>query len=160
MRKQFIAWLFEKTSIIYTTYFKKQKPWSITKQELLEFNEGSLGKGLGEFLKSNGFNLLPKVERHDAYHVITGISTKVEDEIALQCLLFGNGKRSIYLLGSIILGLTLLPEHMKYYYKCYYIGRCANTFYNYDFQQLLQVSLTEFRVVIFSKNRLTQLNIT
>jgi len=150
-RKQLISWLFDKSQEIYTNLFKKHKPWGITKADLLEYPNDSFGKHLGEFLDKNGFELIPKVERHDCYHVLTGYSTKVEDEIALQYLCFGNGKRSPYLLGAIILGTIILPDYIKYYYKSFNIGRTANAFHHFDYSKLLKVSIQEFRHAIFSK---------
>ncbi|MDO6598272.1 Coq4 family protein [Oceanihabitans sp. 2_MG-2023] len=153
-RKQLIEWLFEKSQKIYTNIFKKHQPWGIYKAELLTYPEASLGKHLGEFLDKNNFELISKVERHDAYHTLTGFGSKVEDEIALQCLCFGNGKRSPYLFGAIVLGVIILPEYYKYYYKSYLIGKNANSFHQYDYKKLLQVNIHSFRMSIFSKQQL------
>jgi len=111
------------------------------------------------FLDRNNFELIAKVERHDAYHVLTGYGTKVEDEIALQCLCFGNGKRSLYLYGAMLLGIIILPEYYKYYYKSYCIGKRANTFHHYDYKKLLKVSIHDFRDIIFSKQQTTKINL-
>lgn len=141
MRKRFIAWLFEKSQKVYTAFFKKNKPWGILKVDLLEFPNESLGKHLGYFLDKNNFELIPKVERHDVYHVLTGYGTQVEDEIALQYLCYGNGKRSLYLYSVIAIGTLILPEYFRYYLKSYKIGKNANAFYNYNFKKLLKISL-------------------
>ena len=153
MRKKFIHWLFEHSQKIYTR-FKRKKAWGITRQELLKYNKDSFGFQLGNFLQKNGFELLPKVERHDAYHLLTGYGTKVEDEIALQYLCFGNGKRSPYLLGVIIVGTLILPDYMKYYVKSYKIGKNCNQFYHFNYKNLLNYSLTELRETIFSKQQI------
>ncbi len=148
-RKKIISELFEITQKIYTKYFKKNTPWKITKELLLLFPKSTFGYKLGTFLNKNGFDLIPKVERHDAYHVITGFSTKEEDEIALQYLCFGNGKRSLYLYGVIIIGTIILPEYYKYYYESYKRGLQMNTFYNLDFKGLLK---TNFKALISNIN--------
>ncbi|MFI1743635.1 Coq4 family protein [Thalassobellus sediminis] len=153
LRKKLIEWLFDKSQKVYTSLFKKHEAWGISKDELLSYNHESLGKHLGLFLDKNNFQLIPKVERHDAYHTITGYGTNVEDEIALQCLCFGNGKRSPYLYGAIILGVIILPDYYKYYYKSYNIGRNANAFHHYDYRKLLKVNIYEFRQIIFSKSQ-------
>lgn len=134
--------------------FKKHEPWGINKDELLNYPEDSLGKHLGLFLDKNGFELISKVERHDAYHTLTGYGTKVEDEIALQCLCFGNGKRSPYLYGAIILGIIILPDYYKYYYKSFCMGKNANSFHHYDYKKLLKVSIYKFRQSIFSEHQI------
>ena len=148
-RKQLIAWLFKVTQHIYTTYFKTNQPWGIKKEQLLEYSPKTFGHHLGLFLDSNGFELIPKVERHDAYHVMTGYNSNEQDEIALQYLCFGNGKRSIYLFGVITIGSIILPEYWKYYLKSYRIGKSANTFYNLDYKALLNTSISNLRGSIF-----------
>lgn len=156
-RKKLIEFLFDKTQKVYTKMFKNHEPWGIYKAELLNYPEDSIGKHLGLFLDKNGFELISKVERHDAYHTITGYSTKVEDEIALQCLCFGNGKRSIYLYGAMILGIILLPDYYKYYYKSYRIGKSSNPFHHYDYKKLLNINIHDFRHSIFSLSLLKSL---
>ena len=156
-RKKLIAWLFEKSQIIYTYYFKRNKPWGLTKSDLLKYPEGTFGNQLGMFLEANDFDLIPKVERHDAYHVLTGFSTKVEDEIAQQFLCFANGKRSPYLFGVIILGTFILPEYLNYYIKSYRIGQSANTFYNLDFNKLLDIPFKNLQSSIFTRSQINNL---
>ncbi len=153
-RKQLIIWLFEISKTVYTYVFKSQKPWDICKAELLTYPDHTFGKHLGLFLKKNDFELIPKVERHDAYHVLTGYGTNVEDEIALQYLSLGNGKQSPYLYGAILLGTLILPDYLKYYLKSYRIGRNANTFHHLDFEKLLKVSIDDFRAAIFIREQL------
>jgi len=157
LRKQLIELLFNYSQNVYTKLFKHHKEWGISKQELLSYPEQTFGRHLGEFLNKNNFELIPKVERHDAYHTLTGFDTKVEDEIALQCLCFGNGKRSLYLYGAIILGIIILPDYYDYYYKSYTIGKQANSFHHFDYRLMLNVNINDFRQAIFSKQQLNML---
>lgn len=158
-RKQFIGWLFEKSQKIYTDLFKRHEPWGIYKSDLIKYPEASFGRSLGLFLDKNGFELISKVERHDAYHTLTGYGTNVEDEIALQYLCLGNGKRSPYLYGAVILGTMILPDYLKYYHKSFLIGKNANTFHSFDFKKLLKVPLKDLRQVIFPTVYINSLNI-
>ncbi len=152
IRKHLIIKLFEKSQNFYVKYFKKDKiAWNITKQELLTYSKDTLGYQYIQFIIKNNFEILPKLERHDAYHIITGYKSKVQDEIALQYLCFGNGKCSIYLFGVIILGTILLPDYFTYYCQSYRIGKQANPFYNLDYEKLLVTNLEEIQTVIFSK---------
>ncbi len=153
-RKIFIQWLFEKSESVYTKYFKKNEPWNIKKSDLIIYPKHSFGYHLGQFLENNDFDLIPKVERHDAYHVLTGYSTRVEDEIAQQYLCFGNGKRSLYLFGVIILGTIILPDYLNHYLRSYQIGKASNTFHNLDFRHLLNASYADVRSCIFSKSQI------
>jgi len=151
-RKKLIVWLFEKSQTLYVRYFKKNKaPWKISKQKLLKYPTDTLGYKYAQFLEENKFEILPKLERHDAYHVITGYKSKVEDEIALQYLCFGNGKRSIYLFGVILLGTIILPDYYKYYHKSYHKGKQAKPFYHLEFEKLLSKNLKSLQKKIFEK---------
>lgn len=150
LRKKFIIILFEISQELYIKFWKRnKKAWTITKAELLKEDKDNFGYHLGEFLKRNNFDLIGKVERHDCYHVITGYSTKVEDEIALQYLCFGNGKRSIYLFGVITIGTLLLPDYFTYYMKSYRIGKATNKFYHFKFQKLLKTPIAKLRASLF-----------
>lgn len=151
LRKRIISWLFEYSQGIYTKLFKNHKPWGVGRLELLKYPKSTFGRHLGEFLDLNNFELIAKVERHDAYHTLTGYGTKVEDEIALQCLCFGNGKRSLYLYGAVILGILILPDYWKYYYDSYSIGKRANSFHHFRFERLLKVNFEDFRTAIFKE---------
>ena len=156
MRKKFIYWLFEHSQRIYIK-FKNKKPWKVTSAQLLEYNKNTFGYELGKLLKENNFELLPKVERHDCYHLLTGYGTNVEDEIALQYLCFGNGKRSIYLFGVLIVGTLLLPDYLPYYLKSYKLGKNCNQFYHFKYENLLHFTLTEIREAIFNKQQILQI---
>ncbi|MFC7358319.1 hypothetical protein ACFQO1_11520 [Jejudonia soesokkakensis] len=148
-RKQFIQWLFEITQKFYLR-FKRKRPWNISRQQLLQMPKNTVGYALGKFLDSQGFELIPKVERHDAYHLLTGFSTSVEDEIALQYLCFGNGKRTPYLLGVLLLGTLLLPDYLSYYRKAFSIGKASNSFHHYEYKKVLSWDYGNFRKSIFS----------
>ncbi|WP_299113011.1 Coq4 family protein [uncultured Winogradskyella sp.] len=157
-RKQLIIFLFEHSQRLYTAMFKRHESWKYSKNDLLQFPIESFGRHLGEFLNKNNFELIPKVERHDCYHVLCGYSTKVEDEIALQCLCYGNGKRSPYLYGAIILGVAILPDYYNYYYKSYKIGKSANAFHQFDYKKLLRIPIDDLRTSIFSKSQIQNIN--
>ena len=161
IRKQLIIWLFEKSQKFYVQYFKKsKKAWNIDLYNLLKLPKETLGYHYARFIDDNGFDILKKLERHDAYHVITNYKSEVQDEIALQYLCYGNGKRSIYLFGVIILGTFLLPDYLKYYLKSYKIGKKANPFYDFDYENLLETNLKDIQEIIFDKGYLSsKLNI-
>ena len=154
MRKQFIYWLFQHSQRMYIK-FKKKKPWNISTKELLAYSSETFGYQLGSFLQENEYELLPKVERHDAYHLLTGYGTKVEDEIALQFVCFGNGKRSPYLLGVLLIGTFILPEYLLYYIRSYNLGKTCNQFHSFQYKKLLNYSLNDLREIIFNKQQLT-----
>jgi ubiquinone biosynthesis protein Coq4 len=122
----------------------------MNRKQLLSYPSDTFAYHLGDFLHQHHFELIPKVESHDAYHALTGYGIRVEDEIALQYLCFGNGKRSMYLYGAIVLGTVLLPEYIDYYTKSYSIGKRAVPFHHLNFQSLLDSSYSALKTSIFN----------
>lgn len=155
-RKQLITWLFQKSEQLYRR-FKKKQPWGFTNEDLLKMAANTYGYRLGSFLSSNGFQLIPKVERHDAYHVLTGFGTSQEDEIALQYLCFGNGKRTPYLFAVLLLGTLILPDYFGYYRKAYALGKKSHSFHHFDFKTVLPLDYELFRSTIFSEETIEAL---
>lgn len=138
LRVRFIIFMYESSQKQYRKYFKKKKrQWQFNEKQLLSFNEDSLGRTLGEFYHNHGFRMIPKMENHDVYHLITDFGTNIQDEIAMQYLLFGNGKRSAYLLGVLALGTMVFPEYLKTYLKAFRKGQNMKAFHHWDFEGLL-----------------------
>ena len=130
--------MYDKTQKLYRKYFKKKKrQWQFNEKQLLEFQEDSLGRKLGEFYRKHEFSMIPKMENHDVHHLITGCGTNFEDEIAMQYLLLGNGKLNAHLLAAIVLGTIILPEYAKIYIKAYKKGQNMRAFHHWDFEGLL-----------------------
>ena len=138
--------------------FKKKEAWNISTASLLEMKESTFGYNLGALLHKNGFELIPKVERHDAYHLLTGFGTTVEEEIALQYCCYGNGKRTPYLYGVIVIGTLILPEYFPYYLKAYHYGKNANDFHHFDFEKILNVDFKNFQETIFTNSALLKMD--
>jgi ubiquinone biosynthesis protein Coq4 len=111
IREKLLIKMFEFTKPYYVKYFKRhQNPWQQNIKTLKRFPSKTLGNALGNFLKKNDFELLPKLEAHDILHVLLNYQTTIEGEIKMQFFLLGNGKKSIYALFTAILGIILIPE--------------------------------------------------
>tara|TARA_B100000809_G_scaffold222378_1_gene231300 strand:- start:2480 stop:2914 length:435 start_codon:yes stop_codon:yes gene_type:complete len=136
-REKICIWLFEKSKTPYAKYFKSTAAWNLNNTDLLSFPTNTLGYELGLFLTTNGYHLIPKLEKHDAYHVITEYGTSVKDEIALQFFFLGNKKRSPYLFGVITIGTLLTPEKITDYYRAYIHGKESTPFHKWNIRQLL-----------------------
>lgn len=148
-REKLCAWMFEVTKKPYSALFKRKKEaWNLTSKDLLTFNEGSLGHEVGLFLKTNKIELIDKLESHDVYHVITGMETTVKDEVGMQFLLLGNGKRSVYLFSTIGICLFLLPEHFSYFRSCIKKGKGYAPIHDLDLRSELfnQLSLIRWKL--------------
>ncbi len=78
LRTKFIIFMYENSQKQYRRYFKKKKrQWQFNEEQLLSFKQDSLGRTLGEFYKKHGFRMIPKMENHDVYHLITDCSTNI-----------------------------------------------------------------------------------
>ena len=138
IRIQFLLFVYDNTQKLYRKYFKKKKrQWAFSQQQLLSFEEDTLGRELGEFYKKYGFTMIPKMENHDVHHLLTDCGTKFEEEIAMQFLLLGNGKMNAHLLAAIFLGSLILPEYFRIYMQAYRKGKRMRPFYHWDFEELL-----------------------
>ncbi len=148
-REKLCEWLFESSKGPYGKYIKKNKEWELTREDLMSYDKESLGYALGSFLTTNDFQLLPKLERHDVYHVLTDFTISVKDEIAMQFFFFGNGKRSLYLFFVMIVGAFLFPEHYRYFKKCYRQGTEAISFGHWHMLDFLHLPLSRLKKIIY-----------
>ncbi|KRD10111.1 hypothetical protein ASE21_10340 [Flavobacterium sp. Root901] len=139
MKDQLIEKLYECTKKPYQKYFKKNEPWNIDKNELMNYPEESLGLGLGNFLNKYHFDIQEKLEDHDIIHVLTNTGISVYEEIGMQYYLFGNGKRSLYLFMVTLSGIIFYPKKIKYFIQQYKKGKQALPFHYLDFSKMLSL---------------------
>jgi len=159
LRLKFMLNLYNWSSRLYAELFKGYKAaWGISKQEFLNYPEGSLGYSLGMFYKDKGFDVMPKLENHDVFHLITETGTDISDEIAMQYLLFGNGKISLYLMAMLFIGTVIFPEHSGYYWSSYRKGKSMAKFYNIEFKSYLLESISELQNTFYKKQLTLQVN--
>lgn len=125
----------------YQKFFKKNTPWKITQEELLEHPEDSLGFELGCFLLKNDFEIQPQLEDHDVIHVLTNTGISVREEIGMQYYLFGNGKKSFYMFMVILSGTTFYINHLKYFFDQYKRGKNAFQFHYLDYSKMLMIPI-------------------
>jgi len=143
IRLQFMLHIYNWSSKIYASCFKMNKEaWHITKEDFLRYPIDSLGYAMGEFYRSKGFEVMPKLENHDVFHVLTETDTEIENEIAMQYLLLGNGKVSLYLVGMILIGTVVFPEFLNYYIDAYKKGKGMTSFHAIEFKAYLGESLS------------------
>jgi hypothetical protein len=145
MKDIIIEQMYELSKKPYQKLFKNNKPWLITKQELLTMQQETLGFHLGCFLLKHNFSIQPQLEEHDVFHVLTNTNVSVQNEIAMQYYLFGNGKRSLYLFMVMISGLCFYPFSFKYFIKELKRGQQAHQFYQLNFEKLLHNPLKDIQ---------------
>jgi hypothetical protein len=139
MKDKLIEKLYEVSKKPYQKFFKKNQPWTISKTELLQHNQESLGFHLGCFLIKYNFNVQPSLEEHDVYHVLTNTGITVKDEIDMQFYLLGNGKKSPFVFMVITTGLFFYPFQIKKFINSYKKGKNSYHFYDLDFSKMLNI---------------------
>ena len=137
MKDQLIERMYDLSKKPYQKFFKKNKPWTISKSELLKHKPETLGFHLGCFLIKYHFDIQPKLEDHDVIHVLTNTGISVREEIGMQFYLLGNGKRSLYLYMVIFTGFMFYLSHYQYFINQYKRGKSAHKFHQLDFSKLL-----------------------
>lgn len=145
MRDLLIEKMYEITKKPYQRFFKKGIPWKETPQDLLKYNQGTLGFHLGCFLLKYNFEMQPKLEDHDVIHVLTNTQVAVTDEIAMQYFLLGNGKKSAYLFMVISIGTIFYPTNFKNFIHNYKRGKKAHQIYDLDFYKMLNIPLEKIQ---------------
>lgn len=137
---------------IYLGLRKDRKQWETTKQDLKNMPSGSLGNDVYLFINEHEFELIPKAEFHDVYHVLLGYGTSIKHESMIQCLLVGNGRSTLPSLACTMVSVMFFPEHWGSFKNAYLIGREANVFHNWSFEELLLQSTSSLRDQIFRVN--------
>lgn len=147
MRAFIVESLYEYSKKPYQKFLKKNPPWATSANELLYYPEASLGFHLACFLIKYSFELQPKMESHDVFHVLTGIGTSVPEEISMQYYLMGNGKISLYLYVVVLIGTLLYPDSYPNFVRAYRRGKSALPFYHLDFSKLLLQPIERIKFV-------------
>ena len=137
--------LYEYSKKPYKLLFKKEVAWGISVSELLSYPPNTLGYHLGCFLLKYHFTPEPQLENHDVFHVITATGISVPEEISMQFLLLGNGKRSLYLLLVICIGSILFPDHWSVFKTAFYRGKKAHRLYDLNYVKLLHTPLHQLQ---------------
>jgi len=137
MRDLIIEKMYEWSKKPYQKFFKKNEPWPITSKELIRYPPESLGFHMGCFLLKYNFEIQPKLEDHDVFHVLTNTGITVTEEIGMQYFLLGNGKRSAYQFAVIVIGTLFYPMQWKCFNTFYRRGKSAHQFHDLPFEKML-----------------------
>lgn len=149
LREKVLLWLLGEVIPIHANFYTKRKPWGLRTQNLLFYPENTLGRELGKFLQNEKLQPIPRVERHDAFHILLGFDTHVYNEAAMQFFLIGNGKISPFTLGTAAFAGLMLPDQWSNFRKQYYRGKKARSIAKWDFQELLTESFDDLKKIIF-----------
>lgn len=159
LRAWFCLHLVSIATPIYCSLLKFRKPaWGHTVQTLRALPAGTLGHEVGEFLYGNNMRLQPHAEEHDVFHVLLRYPPTVIGEASMQFALLGNGRRSLFVWTSVLLGWILFPEYHSTFRQDYRDGQQCRPFSRWRFQHLLLQDTTELRNFIFRRKNLPEVN--
>lgn len=149
VRAKAVLWLLEKSTPLHALFNKKRRAWNLKPDDFLKFRPGSLGYTLGTFYRREQFDPVAKAERHDVFHVLLGYSTDVVDEAAMQFFLWGNGKPSLFTVGTCFISALLFPNRIPYFLHHYRKGARSAPIGRWDFRELLSEDLDVLKNRIF-----------
>lgn len=139
-REKFLPLAVEKIKKTYIAILHPNRvPWNETTDSLARFKKGTLGNKLYQFLKEGNIELEPKYEAHDVYHVITGYGLGLNNEARMFFFLFGNGKKSTSILGSMLVAIIFMPDKWLQFIKDYKRGKEYESIKDLDFENILDI---------------------
>ncbi|MBC7866871.1 MAG: hypothetical protein H7X88_04990, partial [Gloeobacteraceae cyanobacterium ES-bin-316] len=113
IRSKILVYLTHKMALPVLKILRKPEVFPFSKQQLMQFEEGSLGKDLVNFIDDKGLELLPYYARHDIKHILFGYDTTDDGEVCLQSFMMGNGHLSFPVVATVLYGYVTMPEHWK-----------------------------------------------
>jgi ubiquinone biosynthesis protein Coq4 len=134
---------------IYKIVMPRNRAWKLTKPQLRQFPEGTLGRDLAEFMDKNNFDLLPYLETHDVYHVLLDYKPTLLDEARMYFFLLGNGKYSLEVVNTILASLILLPDYWPNMLQHYRKGRACRSIAKWDFRYLMYEKTAILRGILY-----------
>jgi hypothetical protein len=134
---------------LYVLLLKRGDPdWGMTTVDLKSYPEGSIGRDVYRFLTANGLQLMPNLESHDVFHVLLGYQATVPDEVNLQTVLLANGRRTLYVWGTVILGWIVFPEFHADFKRAYRLGKAYRPFHYWNYRYLLYENTEDMKAHI------------
>lgn len=151
IREVFVFHSFATVSKLYVK-FKTGACWNVHTRELLSYPEESLGYHLGCFLLQHKFEPQPLCEDHDIFHVLTGYKIDTAQEIAMQYWLWGNGKRSPFVILAMLVGIVLYIDKYELFADAFFNGKNSQAIHDLDFKQYLYSPISLFQTTLITTN--------
>ena len=136
-RSKLLEFLTHKIALPLIGNFRKKPKFNYSMNDLLAFEDGTLGKDLALYLNKMGFKLLPNYEQHDCKHIILQYEMDEAGEARMQFYFLGNRHYSVPVLSTCFICFFLMPEYWKQFYKEYQLGKKGKVFEDIDYNALV-----------------------
>ncbi len=138
LRSDILVFLTHNMALPVLRFIRKPKIFPYTKEQLLHFPSGTLGKDLIIFLEEKKLQLLPHYAKHDIKHILLQYDTTDDGEVCLQCFMLGNGHLSFPVAATVFYGFVTMPEHWKKFTTAYRCGRQSTPIADWKWFEILQ----------------------
>lgn len=123
IRSAVLVYLTHRMALPVLKFVRQPEVFPYTKQELMQFQPGTLGRDLVNFIDQKQLELLPYYARHDIKHILLNYDTTDEGEVCLQMFMLGNRHASFPVLATVFYGCITMPEHWSKFRKAFGRGR-------------------------------------
>lgn len=137
IRSAVLVYLTHRMALPVLKMIRKPELFPYSKQQLQQFENGTLGKDLVNFIDEKGLELLPYYVRHDIKHILLEYDTTDDGEVCLQSFMLGNGHISFPVMATVLYGFISMPEHWKKFRLAYNRGKKATAISNWQWVDLL-----------------------
>jgi ubiquinone biosynthesis protein Coq4 len=138
-RSAILVYLTHSMALPLLKIIRKPEIFPYSKEQLQQFEEGSLGKDLICFLQKKELELLPYYARHDIKHILLQYDTTDDGEVCLQAFMMGNGHISFPVLATVFYGYITMPEHWNKFKAAWCRGKNAKPISHWKWFEILSV---------------------
>lgn len=150
IRKRIMTYLAHEVALPYFRLVRKGYKFPYTVKQLQRFPEGTVGKELFHFFMKNDLDMLPHYEKHDVKHVVLGYPPTEEGEVCLQCFMLANGRITLPVIFSVLIGSIIMPEKWGSFIKAWKRGGSTHSLNKLDWFNLIPQQLQQIQQQIFN----------
>ena len=152
VRSAILVFLTHSIALPILKIVRKPQLFPYNRQQLLQMDEGTLGKELIGMLDSNNLQLLSYYAKHDIKHILLGYETTDRGEVCLQCFMLGNGHISFPVFITVVFGFITIPEHWSSFRKAFARGKESAAIESWKWFEILHEPVHILQTKIQNKN--------
>lgn len=154
LRSKILVALTHNLALPFLKIIRKPKPFPYSMDLLCQFEQGSLGRDLAEFLHHKQLQLLPYYAKHDIKHILLGYDTTDEGEVCLQCFMLGNGHLSFPVAATVLYGAFTMPEYWSKFKLAFNRGKQAAPINEWEWFEILHEKTAALQHTINNSKRI------